>query len=153
MLTSSHCILNLIPMVYRTLLPMCSWLSTHRKPNPLDPCLKFRAKKILSWNIDPLSMNIEPFTYNIMNPMIFWTQHLPMGYHTLDSESSKTAMKNWIPLPWYIDNPTHGISKPYPWYFDSVPIEYQIPLVLNSELSNTAIEYLLPSMIYWTPCL
>jgi hypothetical protein len=81
---------------------------------------------------------------------------LPMEYQThlvLYSESSKTAMKYWIPLPWYIEHPTHGISKPYPWYFDSLPIEYQTPPVLNGELSNTAIEYLLPSMVYWTPCL
>jgi hypothetical protein len=43
-------------------------LSTHRKPNPLNPWLKFRAKKILQWNTDPLSWYIEPFTYSIMNP-------------------------------------------------------------------------------------
>jgi hypothetical protein len=41
---------------------------------------------------------------------------------------------------YFIDN---GILKPYPRYFDSLPIKYQSPLVLNSELSNTAIEYLM----------
>jgi hypothetical protein len=131
MLTSSHCILNLIPMVYRTLLPMCSWLSTHRKPNPLDPCLKFRAKKILSWNIDPLSMNIEPFTYNIMNPMIFWTQHLPMGYHTLDSESEGV---------WY------SMSNGSKYYRQGVQYimegsKYSIAVLLNSLFKTRGIWY------------
>jgi hypothetical protein len=101
MLTSSHCILNLILMVYRTLLPMCSWLSTHRKPNPLDSCLKFRVKKILLRNIDPSNGILNLLPIALWTPWYFepitypWDIKLP---HILNSESNKTVMECWYPL-------------------------------------------------------
>ena len=100
---------------------MVIWPPTHAISNHYPWYVELTTNGIsTSFQWEAYQWYFDPSTYGISNPlsMVYWNSYpwyfdpLAMAYRYRD------------PYPWYIKPPSHGISDPKPWYFDTLSMVF-----------------------------